>query len=94
MVVEKASGNKGVKRGKGYGKGKQALLPVQQVITDYGADVAFVYTRTLNHEGGKVTGAISLFSDLSLEWGRDLGIRDNKSRQEGMGFSAFCAENA
>lgn len=89
----KAPGNKGVKRHKRYGIGEQALLPVKQVITDHRAEVAFIYAGTVFHDSGKVTAAFSLLSDLCLEWGRDLGIRDNKSREEGMCFFAFPAEN-
>ena len=92
-MVVKTSGNKGVKRRKRYGIGKQAFLPVKQVITDHRADAAFVYAGTVFHDSGKVTAAFSLLSDLCLEWGRDLGIRDNKSREEGMRFFTFAAEN-
>ena len=91
-MVVKTSGNKGVKRHKRYGIGKQAPLPVKQVITDHRADAASVYAGTVSHDSGKATAAFSLFCDLGLEWGRDLGIRDNKSREEGMRFFTFTAE--
>lgn len=91
-MVVKTSGNKGVKRRKRYGMGKQALLPVKQVITDHRADAAFVYAGTVFHDSRKVAVALCLVCDPGLEWGRDLGIRDNKSREEGMRFFAFPAE--
>ena len=56
-MVVKTSGNKGVKRRKRYGIGKQALLPVKQVITDHRADAAFIYAGTVFHDSGKVTAA-------------------------------------
>ena len=90
--MKKASGNTGVKRSKRYRVGKQALFPVKQVVTDDRADIAFVYTGTLLHDSRKVMAGICLLCDLCLVWGRDMGIRDNKGRQEGMGFFTFCAK--
>lgn len=66
---------------------------MKQVITDYRADIAFVYAGTVIHDSRKVVAAICRLCDLCLVWGRDMGIRDNKGRQEGMGFFTFCAEN-
>ena len=88
----KTFGNKGAKRCKWYGMGKQALFPVQQVITDNGSDITFVNAGAAFHDSRKIMAVLRPAGDLGLVWGRDLGIRDDERRQEGMRFFTCCAE--
>ena len=93
VMMETAADKRG-KRHKRNRIGKQAFLPVQQVVTDNRADIVFVNAGAAFHDRRKVMAAFSLACDLGLVRGRDLGIRDNKGRQECMCLFAFAAEYA
>lgn len=57
-------------------------------------DAALINTGTAVHNSGKITAFLKKASDLGLFCGRDLGIRDDERRQEGMRSATFTADDA
>lgn len=78
----------------GNGKGKQSLFPVMQEIADNCFNVILVDGRTLLHESRKIMSAFFVppyYFNLVRQ--HHLGIRNNESRHEGMGFDADTASD-
>ena len=79
----------------GNGKGKQALFPVVQEIADNCFNVILVDGGTALHESREIMSAFFLPPDyFNLVRQHHLGIRNNESRHEGMGFVADTAPDA
>lgn len=78
----------------GNGKGKQALFPVVQEITDNCFNVILVDGRTVLHESREIMFAFFLPPDyFNLVRQHHLRIRNNESRHEGMGFVTDTASD-
>lgn len=74
------------------GEGKQTLFPVSSVIADNCFNVILVDGRAALHEGREIM--VSIFQtpdDPNLVRQCHLGIRDNESGHEGMGFTTDTA---
>ncbi len=66
---------------------------MKQVVANNRTDIAFIYAGTAFHDSRKIMVFLRLAYDLCLVWGRNLGIRDNEGRQEGVRFFTFLAEH-
>lgn len=71
-VMMETAADKRDKRRKRDRIGKQAFLPVQQVVTDNRADIVFVNAGAAFHDRRKIMAAFSLVCDLGLVRGRNL----------------------